>query len=63
MLLLPKVQHNPPTKDVVFGYYQKYNNNPPLFTQTLLKVQHNPPFKDVAFGYYQKYNNNYLLKH
>ena len=26
---LLKVQHNPPPKDVAFGYYQKYNNNPP----------------------------------
>ena len=34
---LLKVQHNPPPKDVAFGYYQKYNNNnnnsPPLYTQ------------------------------
>ena len=28
-----KVQHNPPPKDVAFGYYQKYNNSPPLYTQ------------------------------
>ena len=27
---LLQVQHNPPPKDVAFGYYQKYNNNPLL---------------------------------
>ena len=27
---LLKVQHNPPPKDVAFGYYQTYNNSPPL---------------------------------
>ena len=27
-MLLKKIQHNPPPKDVAFGYYQKYNNPP-----------------------------------
>ena len=59
--MLLKIQHNPPPKDVAFGYYQKYNNNPNITK----KIQHNPPPKDAAFGYYQKYNNNplLLLKH
>ena len=35
------------TKDVAFGYYQKYNNITKKYNIT----------KDVAFGYYQKYNN------
>ena len=36
------------TKDVAFGYYQKYNNITKKYNIT----------KDVAFGYYQKYNNS-----
>ena len=58
------------TKDVAFGYYQKYNNITKKYnitlkmwhlaitksTTTLLKKKYNIT-KDVAFGYYQKYNN------
>ena len=38
---LLKVQHNPPPKDVAFGYYQKYNNNPPIYSNI------NSPSKEI----------------
>ena len=37
------MRHNPPPKNVTFGYYQKYNNNnsPPLYTQKNVTKKYN----------------------
>ena len=65
---LLKVQHNPPLKDVAFGYYQKYNITHPLkmlylaITKSTTTTNNPPLFTQMSYlAITKKYNITHPL--